>query len=249
MVSDTLSAPTATSCPRTSCRRPSWIQMFCDVVSKNGNLLHRRRPPVPTAPSPRRSRRRCAGWGAWLESQRRGHLRKPALGGVGTVNHRRDAAALHQERRGRLRPHAGACQRSRRITLPAVDGSRVGCVRLVGADVQLEWSVEASGDLSVTLPEQLPDVARDGARPGDRCAGAPGTLLTLHKRQGTPGPCRDRALPRKSDGRARSRSGVRSTLACEPQLPGGTAAERVSVWSVPRGGIGCASVVHPLCVH
>ncbi|HKH87362.1 MAG TPA: hypothetical protein VKA05_00985, partial [Acidimicrobiales bacterium] len=44
---------------------------------------------------------------------------------------------------------------SRRITMPAVDGSRVRRVRLVGADEQLEFSVE-NGELSVTLPEQLP---------------------------------------------------------------------------------------------
>ena len=39
--------------------------------------------------------------------------------------------------------------------MPAVDGSRVRRVRLVGADEQLEFSVE-NGELSVTLPEQLP---------------------------------------------------------------------------------------------
>ncbi len=49
--------------------------------------------------------------------------------------------------------------RSRRITMRAIDGSRVRRVRLVGTDAQLEWSVESDGDLSVTLPEQMPMAA------------------------------------------------------------------------------------------
>ena len=43
--------------------------------------------------------------------------------------------------------------------LPAIDGARVRRVRLVGADVPLDFAVERSGDLSVTLPEQLPTAA------------------------------------------------------------------------------------------
>jgi hypothetical protein len=38
----------------------------------------------------------------------------------------------------------------------AVDGARVRRVRLVGADTQLEFSVEPGGDLSVALPPRLP---------------------------------------------------------------------------------------------
>lgn len=48
---------------------------------------------------------------------------------------------------------------SRRITMRAIDGSRVRRVRLVGVDAQLDWSVESGGDLSVTLPEQMPKAA------------------------------------------------------------------------------------------
>lgn len=44
---------------------------------------------------------------------------------------------------------------SRRITMPAVDGSRVRRVRLVGSDGLLEFSVD-NGELTVTLPEQIP---------------------------------------------------------------------------------------------
>jgi hypothetical protein len=49
--------------------------------------------------------------------------------------------------------------RARRITLPAIDGARVRRVRLVGADVPLDFSVERGGDLSVTVPERLPTSA------------------------------------------------------------------------------------------
>jgi alpha-L-fucosidase len=48
---------------------------------------------------------------------------------------------------------------SRRLTMRAIDGSRLRRVRLVGADTQLDWTVEGGGDLSVTLPEQLPTSA------------------------------------------------------------------------------------------
>jgi hypothetical protein len=44
---------------------------------------------------------------------------------------------------------------SRRMTMPAVDGSRVRRVRLVGADELLDFSV-GNGELTVTLPELLP---------------------------------------------------------------------------------------------
>ena len=129
--------------------------MFCDVVAKNGNLLIGVGPrPDGTIPEVQQAPLR--GLGAWLERQRRGHLRQPALGGDRVGHDGRDPAALHQERRGRLRAGAGHAAAARQITMRAVDGARVRRVRLVGADAQLEWSVERGGDLSVTLPEQLP---------------------------------------------------------------------------------------------
>ena len=54
---------------------------------------------------------------------------------------------------------AGDAASVRSITMQAIDGARVRRVRLVGADTPLEWSVERGGDLSVTLPEQLPKAA------------------------------------------------------------------------------------------
>jgi alpha-L-fucosidase len=44
---------------------------------------------------------------------------------------------------------------TRRITMRAVEGSRVRRVRLVGSYEQLLWSVER-GELTVTLPERMP---------------------------------------------------------------------------------------------
>ena len=49
--------------------------------------------------------------------------------------------------------------RARRIIMRAIDGSRVRRVRLVGADVPLDFAVAGDGDLSVTLPERLPMAA------------------------------------------------------------------------------------------
>ena len=45
---------------------------------------------------------------------------------------------------------------SRRVTLRGIDGTRVRRVRLVGSPAGLEWAVDPGGDLTVTLPEQLP---------------------------------------------------------------------------------------------
>ena len=42
--------------------------------------------------------------------------------------------------------------------MPAIDGSRVRRVRLVGADELLEFSAD-NGELTVNLPEQLPPTA------------------------------------------------------------------------------------------
>jgi hypothetical protein len=44
---------------------------------------------------------------------------------------------------------------ARRITMRAIEGSRVRRVRLVGSYEQLHWSVDR-GELTVTLPERMP---------------------------------------------------------------------------------------------
>ncbi len=44
----------------------------------------------------------------------------------------------------------------RRVTLPAVDGARVRRVRLVATDELLDFVVEPTGGLTVTLPGRLP---------------------------------------------------------------------------------------------
>ena len=82
------------------------IQMFCDVVSKNGNLLIGVGPrPDGTIPelqqAPLQRARRLAGL------QRRGHLRQPPVGDYGVGHDRRNPAALHQERRGCVRTRDG----------------------------------------------------------------------------------------------------------------------------------------------
>ena len=79
---------------------------------------------------------------------------------------------------------------SRRITVRALEGSRVRRVRLVGSYEQLEWSADG-GELTVTLPERLPlsaataldlgtDVrARLRARRRTRRQGSPPVILDL----------------------------------------------------------------------
>ena len=107
------------------------IQMFCDVVAKNGNLLIGVGPrPDGTVPESQQAPLR--GLGAWLAANGEAIYGQPALGGGRVDDDRGDAGALHPERRGRLRAghrHAGRRGGSR---LRGVDGARVRRVRLVG---------------------------------------------------------------------------------------------------------------------
>jgi alpha-L-fucosidase len=130
------------------------IQMFCDVVSKNGNLLIGV-GPRPDGTIPEAQQAPLRGLGAWLESN--GEAIYGSRPWVVTESVTTDGTPLRFTKSGEgVYVLLLGLSRARRIALPAVDGSRVRRVRLVGADVQLEWSVEPSGDLSVTLPERLP---------------------------------------------------------------------------------------------
>jgi alpha-L-fucosidase len=130
------------------------IQMFCDVVSKNGNLLLGVGPrPDGTVPEVQQAPLR--GLGAWLDVN--GEAIYASRPWVVTESVTADGTPLRFTKSGEgVYVLVMGMPQARRITMRAVDGSRVRRVRLVGSDAQLEWSVEPGGDLSVTLPPQLP---------------------------------------------------------------------------------------------
>ena len=133
------------------------IQMFCDVVAKNGNLLIGVGPrPDGTVPETQQAPLR--GLGAWLA------LNGEAIYGsrpwVVTESTTVDGTPLRFTKSGEgVYVMVMGMPHSRRITMRAIDGSRVRRVRLVGTNARLEWSVESEGDLSITLPEQMPMAA------------------------------------------------------------------------------------------
>lgn len=130
------------------------IRLFCDVVAKNGNLLLGIGPrPDGTIPDAQQAPLRALG--AWLD--RNGEAVYGSRPWILAESTATDGTPLRFTKSGEGvyalvlgRPHGT------RLTIPAVDGTRVRRVRLVGADAPLDWSVEQGGDLSVTFPELLP---------------------------------------------------------------------------------------------
>jgi alpha-L-fucosidase len=130
------------------------VQMFCDVVAKNGNLLLGI-GPRPDGTIPEEQRAPLRGLGAWLDVNgeaiygSRPWLLTESVSDDGTpVRFTKSGEGVYALLLG--------MPRARQLTLRAVDGARVRRVRLVGADAPLEWSVEPGGDLSVTMPLRLP---------------------------------------------------------------------------------------------
>ena len=133
------------------------IEMFCDVVSKNGNLLIGVGPrPDGTIPDVQQAPLR--GLGAWLAVN--GEAIYGSRPWVVTESSTVDGTPLRFTKSGEgVYVMVMGMPHSRRITMRAIDGTRVRRVRLVGTDARLEWSVEPGGDLTVTLPEQMPMAA------------------------------------------------------------------------------------------
>lgn len=129
------------------------IQMFCDVVSKNGNLLIGVGPrPDGTIPEVQQAPLR--GLGSWLASN--GEAIYGSRPWVITESVTTEGTSLRFTKSGEgVYVLVIGMPASRRITMPAIDGSRVRRVRLVGVDELLEFSSD-NGELSVTLPEQIP---------------------------------------------------------------------------------------------
>ncbi len=129
------------------------IQMFCDVVSKNGNLLIGVGPrPDGTIPEDQQAPLR--GLGAWLAAN--GEAIYGSRPWVITESVTTEGTPLRFTKSGEgVYVLVMGLPESRQVTMPAVDGSRVRRVRLVGADELLEFTVD-NGQLTVMLPELLP---------------------------------------------------------------------------------------------
>jgi alpha-L-fucosidase len=136
---------------------PELIRMFCDVVAKHGNLLLGI-GPRPDGTIPEAQQAPLRGLGAWLG--RNGEAIYGSRPWVITESETADGTPLRFTKSGEgVYALVLGMPRSRRITLRAIDGSGVRRVRLVGSDLQLDWSVGPGGDLSIALPEQMPEAA------------------------------------------------------------------------------------------
>jgi alpha-L-fucosidase len=130
------------------------IQMFCDVVSKNGNLLIGVGPrPDGTIPDEQQAPLR--GLGRWLAVNGEAiYGSRPWVISESTTT---EGTPLRFTRSGDgVYAMVIGMPISRRLSLRGIDGSRVRRVHVVGAQDDIEWSVDEGGLLRVTLPDRLP---------------------------------------------------------------------------------------------
>ncbi len=129
------------------------IQMFCDVVSKNGNLLIGV-GPRPDGTIPETQQAPLLGLGAWLAAN--GEALYGSRPWVLPASSTLEGTPVRFTKSGEgvyalvLGKPSG-----RRVTLRGIDSSCVRRVRVVGTDELVEWSQDGGG-LAVTLPERLP---------------------------------------------------------------------------------------------
>jgi alpha-L-fucosidase len=128
------------------------IQLFCDVVAKNGNLLIGV-GPRPDGTIPEAQAAPLLGLGAWMADNgeaiygsRPWSIAESETTGGTPLRFTLSGSGVYCLVMG---PPA-----ERRLELRAIDGARVTRVRLVGTNDLLEWSDEG-GALTVTLPERL----------------------------------------------------------------------------------------------
>ena len=137
------------------------VRSFCDIVSKNGNLLIGI-GPAPDGTVPEQQRTPLRGLGQWL-----------AVNGEAIYGSRpwETAATLTSdgtEVRFTSTPEAVyalllGSPGSRRISLREVDATGVDDVTLLGLDEPLDWCVD-DGRLTITLPDRLPVAAAHALR-------------------------------------------------------------------------------------
>ncbi len=133
------------------------IQLFCDVVAKNGNLLIGV-GPRPDGTVPENQQAPLRGLGAWLAAN--GEAIYGSRPWVVPESSTTDGTPVRFTKSGDgIYALVLGRPDDRRITLRAVDGAGVHRVRLVAIDELIDFSVDGSGALSVTLPERLPPAA------------------------------------------------------------------------------------------
>jgi alpha-L-fucosidase len=129
------------------------IRMFCDVVSKNGNLLIGI-GPRPDGTIPEIQQAPLRGLGSWLAAN--GEAIYGSRPWVRAESSTADGTPVRFTTNG-LGVYALVLGASpgRQLTLCGIDGSGVRRVRVVGTDELAEWSA-TDGRLAVTLPERMP---------------------------------------------------------------------------------------------
>jgi alpha-L-fucosidase len=129
------------------------IQMFCDVVSKNGNLLIGI-GPRPDGTIPENQQAPLRGLGSWLAAN--GAAIYGSRPWVQPESSTLEGMPVRFTKNGEgIYALVFGMPSGRRVTLRTVDGSGVRRVRVVGTDELAEWS-STSGGLTVTLPERMP---------------------------------------------------------------------------------------------
>ena len=130
------------------------IRTLCDVVARNGNLVVSVGPrPDGTVAEEHLTVLRSLG--SWLADN--GEAIYGSRPWVVTESVTAEGTRVRFTKSGEgVYALAMGMPGSRRITLRGVDGTRTRRVRLVGTRAQLAWSTDPNGDLTVTLPEQLP---------------------------------------------------------------------------------------------
>lgn len=131
------------------------IQMFCDVVAHNGNLLIGVGPrPDGTVPESQQAPLR--GLGEWLAAN--GEAIYGSRPWVVAESSTADGTSLRFTKSGEgVYALVLGMPAARRVTLRGIDGASVRRVRLVDIDELVPSSVEhGGGGLTVTLPERLP---------------------------------------------------------------------------------------------
>jgi alpha-L-fucosidase len=130
------------------------IQMFCDVVANNGNLLIGVGPrPDGTVPESQQAPLR--GLGRWLEGN--GEAVYGSRPWVVAESSTADGTPLRFTKSGEgVYALVLGMAQGRRVTLRGIDGASVRRVRLVAVDQLADISVAEGGGLTVTLPERLP---------------------------------------------------------------------------------------------
>jgi alpha-L-fucosidase len=130
------------------------IQMFCDVVANNGNLLIGVGPrPDGTVPESQQAPLR--GLGRWLAAN--GEAIYGSRPWVVAESSTSDGTPMRFTKSGEgVYALVLGLQAGRQVTLRGIDGPSVRRVRLVEVDELALFSVEEGGVLTVTLPERLP---------------------------------------------------------------------------------------------